>query len=413
MGAAAGAEAGSGDGAEYAPTDSARAQTPRSRVFSPGMPESTTRSPRSRAAAVGLVVLLLTLGLPLVGCASSSEPASAVDGGPAAGLRRQLDAADEAFNARSYDQALEIYKAVYIAARSRDMRAFECESSAQIATTYASLQDEAGAPRTAEGDPWMERAEDKANQSDRLAWSRLLLARGMRFYQSGEVQASGATFKALYNFCILNAQTPRAIQAATLASLTSIGIDQLDWSQRAIDAARTTGELGWESDLWANHAWMLDKREQYDGALEAFDRSRDLATRAAVSRLRRLQTDWAYGHGLRMVGRLEDARDLLDRTNAIAHSIYVQKPSPRAAEYLGRVLWEIGEIDAAEGSTARARERYVAAREKLVEAGAIEGAPRLVRQLDKRIAALDEPESSRRIPTKQQEKRAVRDRRNG
>ena len=118
-----------------------------------------------------------------------------------------------------------------------------------------------------------------------------------------------------------------------------------------------------------------------------------------ISRLGRLQTDWAYGHGLRMVGKLAEARDLHEQTNAIAHSIYIAKPSPRAAEYLGRVLWEIGEIDAMEGNKERARERYLAARSKMLEAGAAQGAPALVEKLDARLEALDAPPPERRFTT--------------
>lgn len=182
-------------------------------------------------------------------------------------------------------------------------------------------------------------------------------------------------------------------------SRSSRGQEQLDWSMRAIQTAQTTGDLKVLAPLWTSHAWLLDDRGRAEEALDAFKEARDLTGRVDTSRLGRLQTDWAYGHGLRMVGKLAEARDLLGETNAIAHSIYIAKPSPRAAETLGRVLWEIGEIDAMEGNKERARERFVSARSKMLEAGATPDAPALVEELDARLEALDAPPPQRRFTT--------------
>ena len=243
---------------------------------------------------------------------------------------------------------------------------------------------------------WLDRAEENADQSDERSWSRVLLARGMVRWKNGEALAARRTFIELYNFCFLNGLTPRGIQAATLASKSSQGQEQLDWSLRAIQAAQTTGNLKWQAPLWSSHAWLLDHRKRHEEALEAFKNARDLTTRVDISRLGRLQTEWAYAHGLRMAGQLDKARDILEQTNAIAHSIYIGKPSPRAAEYLGRVLWELGEVDATEGRMGRARERFVAARQKLLEAGPNDEAPILARRVEARIQELDEEEEDKR-----------------
>ena len=208
-------------------------------------------------------------------------------------------------------------------------------------------------------------------------------------WKSGDNLSSRRTFIELYNYCFLNSLTPRAIQAATLASLSSQGQEQLDWSQRAIQAAQTTGNAKLQAPLWTSHAWLLDYRKRPDEALEAFKKARELTNRADISRLGRLKTEWAYGHGLRMASQLSKARNLLDQTNAIAHSIYIGRPSARAAEYLGRILWEIGEIDATEGQISRAQEKMLAAREKLLESGASENAPILVTRLNKRLEELE------------------------
>ncbi|MEM8711464.1 MAG: hypothetical protein AAGG01_10965 [Planctomycetota bacterium] len=334
---------------------------------------------------------LLIAGLSASCQTSEGTPALNPSGNPTSELLAQIDSADGLFDQRAYDEARQRYQAIYLAADSRGYDQEAAEAAAQVSVSLSMLGNaEAGAE-------WLSRAEKRANESNERAWSRTLLARGVKRWKAGDALTARRTFISLYNYCLLHSLTPRAIQAATLASLSSQGQEQLDWSMRAIQAAQTTGNLKWQAPLWSSHAWLLDQRGRAEEALDAFKKARDLTGRVDISRLGRLQTDWAYGHGLRMAGRLDDARDLLEETNAILHSVYIGKPSPRAAEYLGRVLWEIGEIDATEGRKERARERFIAARDKLIEAGAIDGAPRLVKQLDKRIEALDAPPPERRF----------------
>ncbi len=339
----------------------------------------------ARSGVLGLMAgLTLGAGL-LTGCETSpAVPVTPEAGGePGDELIRQIDAADALFDERAFTEAQQRYQAIFLAANSRGYKLEATEAAAQTAVTLCMLDN------ADEGAGWLSRAETDADESDGRSWSRVLLARGMIRWKSGDNLSARRTFIELYNYCFLNSLTPRAIQAATLASLSSQGQEQLDWSLRAIQAAQTTGNVKWQAPLWSSHAWLLDYRKRPEEALEAFKKARDLTTRADISRLGRLQTEWAYGHGLRMAGQLDKARDLLEQTNAIAHSIYIGKPSARAAEYLGRVLWEIGEIDATEGNVPRARERFMAAREKLLEAGAAEGAPQLVKRLDVRLDELN------------------------
>lgn len=353
--------------------------------------DALNRSRFIRTLPVVLAGPLLLGGL-TASCQTTDEPGTATtSGNPTTELLAQIDNADAFFDQRAYDEARQRYQAIYLAADSRGYDQEAAEAAAQVSVSLSMTGDpEAGAE-------WLARAESRADESNERAWSRMLLARGVKRWKAGDALTARRTFISLYNYCLLHSLTPRAIQAATLASLSSQGQEQLDWSMRAIQAAQTTGNLKWQAPLWSSHAWLLDKRGRAEEALDAFKKARDLTGRVDISRLGRLQTDWAYGHGLRMAGQLDESRDLLEETNAILHSVYIGKPSPRAAEYLGRVLWEIGEIDAVEGKKERARERFMAARDKLVEAGAIAGAPRLVRQLDARIEALDAPPPERRF----------------
>lgn len=338
-----------------------------------------------------ITILLLAVGAASAGCSTSpAQPATAAD--PETELRALLARADEAFDGRAYDDALDRYRAIHVAARSRDMRDIATESAAQVATVDA-LRDELG-----ESDRWMGLAEDGATSKSPRAWSRVLLARGVRAWKRDQVSRARGTFIELYNYCKQNDETARALQAANLAALVSRGQEQLDWSLRAIECAQAFDNPKWEAPLWSSHAWLLDERGQYDDALRAFERARELTAESNVSPFAQLQVDWAYAHGLRRVGRLTEAREILERSQMIVQSIYVAKRTPRAAEWTGRILWELAEVDAAEGHSDRARARFAAAREKLIEAGAAQAAPDLLSELDARIVEFDRHGNGRRIP---------------
>lgn len=308
-------------------------------------------------------------------------------------LERQLDAADRQYNSRAYDTALENYKAVFLAANSTDLTPLATEAAAMVAATIATLEAGAtgssgGERRSTDGDSWMARAEESADESEPDAWTRVLLARGIRALGQGDEVKAQSVFASLYSYCFVNDLTPRAIQAATLAARAGEGEDQLEWMRRAIQAAATTGRADWEAPLWTEYAWLLDTRGEHGDALEAFARARSLAARAEVSRVGRVRTDWEYGHGLRMVGRLDEARELLAETSAKAHGLYLEDRSPRSAEFYGRVVQELGDIAVSQGRLARARARFTRARALMVEAGALEAAPEVVERIDRKLDAL-------------------------
>ncbi|MEM9801491.1 MAG: hypothetical protein AAGA20_14280 [Planctomycetota bacterium] len=329
-------------------------------------------------------------------CTSTSDEPVLIEEDPKDQLRGQLVEADRSFDGRAYGEALSRYQAIHLAAQSRAHEGVAVEAAAQVATIHA-LQGELD-----QSDQWMSRAENVDDDAEG-AWSRILLARGIRSWKRGDTAGARGTFIELYNYCQLHDREARAVQAANLAALVSLGEEQLDWSLRAIQAAQDAGEAKWEAQLWASHGWLLDDRGRYPDALRAFERARELELQTGASPITRVKADWAYAHGMRMMGRLDESRALLDRINSVTHSMHVAKPTPRTAEWLGRTLWEIGEIDATEGRDDRARERFLAAREKLVEAGATESAPQLVEEIDDRIRALDAPESLRKIPPRRRD----------
>ena len=99
----------------------------------------------------------------------------------------------------------------------------------------------------------------------------------------------------------------------------------------------------------------------------------------------KLVADWSYAHGLRMVGRLADARVLMTNVATRAERSYVALQRPNDAEWVGHSLRELGELDLEDGDALLALARFDQAREKFLLAGIAESAPESLAELDRRI----------------------------
>lgn len=328
----------------------------------------------ARTLAVCALVAASWLGLG--GCAGARV------GPNGESARATLARGDREFDARRYGPAAEAYRlATFTASRGSDPETFVAAAS-QVASVLA-LQGTPSEART-----WLAQAEPLAQPDAPGGWTRFLLARGLVHWKEGDAEMALADFSELYQYCFLHNETARAIQATQMATLVSAGAEQIEWARRGIQAAATTGKAGWEAPLWANLGWLLDTRGLAEEALQAFERSLTLTRRSDATRLGRARAEWAYGHALRKVGRFEDAQRALDELYAVTTGLYVRQRLPEVAEYLGRTLMDLAELDVVAGRHARARERFASARARLIEAGAVDGAPELLREIDQRVALL-------------------------
>lgn len=326
-----------------------------------------------------MVVFLVTLGL-AAGCVSEGQGPEAVSA--KAPLDRQLGRADDAFNARAYGQALDMYSALYLAALSGDYKNLAAEAAAQASTINA-LE---GA--TEESDRWMSFAERYAEGEGDGPASRVMLARGIRQWKRGDSIAARETFDGLVQLCERADLTVRAMQGASLVALVTEGDEQLDWSLKSIEVCQRLEEPRWEGALWSNHGWLLEARGEYADASRCFERARLLLAESSASPMDLLQVNWAFGRSLRLEGRLQEARVLLELAEAQGRELYAANPSARQAEWLGRAWWELGEVDAREGREDSALRLFEGARRKLLEAGAADAAPALLGRLDARLIEL-------------------------
>jgi tetratricopeptide (TPR) repeat protein len=292
-----------------------------------------------------------------------------------------IERGDAYFDGRRFDQALEKYKQAAFAARSEDDDARFAEAAAQVAHVYARLG------QADEGRPWLDHAHQSADPEDAGAWARWLLVRGVYEELDGRRALALASYEEACDFAVARGALVRAVQAAHLASGVADDEQQVRWCRRALELARELGDERLQGALWGQLAWMLEERRIHGEALVAFQRAQRLA-QAAGSEHDQLVADWSYGHGLRMAGRLEEARAVLQDVTDRAERRFRATRRPNDAEWLGQGLVELGELDVLEGQLARGLARLEEGRARLVAAGARELAPQRLAAVDRRIATL-------------------------
>jgi len=338
---------------------------------------------RSNLLFALLLGLSTPLGSSLVGCAATEAPES---GEP---LNTTLERADREFEARNYAKALETYRLAAYAASSSPHQSVFVEAAAQAASVLALLG------RVDEATAWLTRASERADEDSPRGWSRVLLARGLSAWKEERRVDALAKFAELYAYCLQHDETVRALQAAQMASVVSDDAQQIEWARRAIQTAASAGKPSWEAPLWANLGWLLDTRGLHQDALQAFEQSLVLTRQGDPTRIARARAEWAYAHALLRAGRVNDAQRGLDELDHVLSGLYAQQRAPEVAEYHGRTLRDLAELDILAGRTPRARDRFVLARTRLLEAGALEAAPQLLTELDTRIERLDAEAAAR------------------
>lgn len=291
-----------------------------------------------------------------------------------------LERADRSFDQRAYGPALEAYRLAALTARSDGDAPRFTEATAQVASVLA-LQGLPSEART-----WLAQAEAAAAPDEPLAWTRVLLAQGLVLWKEERAPEALGCFSELFQYCFLHGQTARAIQASQLATLVSEGPDQIEWARRGIETAAAAGKPAWEAPLWENLGWLLAGRGLADDAVDAFAKALALTRQSDSSRFGRARAEWALAHAQLEAGRNADAQDGLDALQPALTGLYAKERTPAVAEYLGRTLLDLARLDLANRLDRRAEERLVSARARLVEAGALEGAPRLIDEVDRYLA---------------------------
>lgn len=347
--------------------------------------EPTRRRPRSLSGL--LLGLALAAAWPGAACVTVGESGAEPVPASAAEL---LDRADALFEGRRLADALESYQMAAIAASGEGDAERFVEATSQVAHLYAEQGDLESAL------DWFERARERAREEDPAGWARQLFARATLSRAQGDASAALREYEAAWRFADETSQPVRAVQAAHMAAVVAPLDDKLRWTRRAIEAAHALEDARLEFELWSQLAWLLEERGMASEALEAFRRARRVIAPLDDEHLR-LVGDWSYGHGLRLVGRFADARAVLEDVALRAARAYASRRRPNDAEWVGHAERELAALDLAEGDRERALARLLRARAHLRLAGAEELAPRVLDEVERRIANLQEvPSAGRR-----------------
>lgn len=304
-------------------------------------------------------------------CTSVARPAELTG----ADLLRE---ADVLFQEREYDEAARAYETAARTAQREGNDGLFTEAAAEVANV-----------RALEGDfdtglPWLARAAETADPDVVGGWTRYLMARALYERQAGETERAHATYREAYDAALVAGLHERAVQATHMAQFLPGDAERVAWARLGIAAAQERGDSRWLAVLWTGLGWLYEDQGRHDEALSAFRTAHNFARQLSDPRAL-LRADWTVAHALRMAGQRDEARDLAERTLAGAQRRYKETRAPNDAEWVAHCQRELAELAAEEGRWTVALSLLLVARERFLESGIEELAPKSLEQLDRRI----------------------------
>ena|ERR1043166_156537 len=295
-----------------------------------------------------------------------------------------IEEGDQLFNARKYAEAGGIFKKAVEAAERESNNSCLVEALSMTARSFL-IRDEG-----AEGRPWIERAAKVATPDEPKGWSRYLGVRG-RFQWKDEKNHPKATltFKEMYDYCLKHNLHSRAVDAAHMVAIAGGPNEQIEWAQKGIAAAETSGEIGLLGPLWNNLGWVYDERKQYDKALDALLKAREYHHKGKQE-LPKLIADIFVGRAHRMVGNIDEAERWTIQSHEWAKRLHEKDPNDSDYnERLGNTHEELGDIAVVRGKREEGIRHFRTARELLIKAGVEKWGSEELKKLDERIAEVE------------------------
>ncbi len=272
------------------------------------------------------------------------------------------------------------------AAQANGDRVVQVEALALVARCYF-LE---GLP--ADGQLWLEQAEELSTSEEPLGYSRCRQVRGLFERSRGNQDLALEIFENLYGYCREKGLFERALSAAHHLALLAPLDGQVVWARRAIDAAKEAGNEALLAILWNNLGLTYDRMKRPMEALASYRRARWYHYRTGGAR-ERLIADWAVGRALRLAGRDREALLWLSDVALRAENRWQDNPMPDEIEWRGHAQQELAEVQVQLGlypealrSLEIARRAFLGLESGTLEEGAFQGV------LD-RIEQLSDPDS--------------------
>jgi tetratricopeptide (TPR) repeat protein len=287
-----------------------------------------------------------------------------------------LAEADEIFQNRDYAKALDKYLEVQLQARDEFNRSVETEALAQIARMQLLLRNKE------ESRQWLERASERASDSDPLGYSRYLGVKGRYEWKDNDLAAARQTFDEMYVYCNTNALWSRAVDAAHMIAIVAESPkEQVEWGYKGIEAAEAGGVESWLGPLWNNLAGTYYDMQNYDSALVCYLKSRDYHWRFS-DEISKLFADYHVGMTYRLLGQFDEAKKWLRPVLAWAERLENHSAIGQACE-------DLGEIQIAEGHERAGIDYLRKARDAYQQAGFNESWPEVWNHINQRLNQLE------------------------
>ena len=286
-----------------------------------------------------------------------------------------LKEADSLFKRKDYPAALDSYHRVVDTAREEFNYSVETEALAQIARCL--LID----GKVDQGREFLSRAQQRANVTDPMGWTRFLSVKGRFEWKSDSLDSARATFTDMYSYCEEHSLWGRMVDAANMMALVSDKYDdQVAWSNKGIEAAENGGEEQWLGPLWNNLGGTFYDNKQFDSALECYLKAREYHWRFS-DETAKLFADYHVGMTYRVLGNLTEAGRWLRPVLAWAERIGNHSA-------IAQALQDLGEIDIADGRKEPGLAQLIRAREEYIAAGYEKASPDILSSLNARINEL-------------------------
>ncbi len=320
-----------------------------------------------------IIVILLMILWPLMAGGVEVKHKGARVSGNEQTADSLLSQADDVFQSRDYEAALEKYTEVVQTAHKEFNRSVEVEALSQVARMNLVLGNRE------EGETWLGRAAERASESDPMGWSRYLGVKGRFEWKANDLKQARATFDQMFEFCDANALWGRAVDAAHMIAIVAESPEeQIVWGRRGIEAAEAGDVESWLGPLWNNLAGTYYDLKQFDSALECYTKAREYHWRFS-DEVGKLFADYHVGMTHRLLGNFDEAGKWLRPVLAWAERI-------ESHSAIGQACEDLGEIEIAQGNKAAGLKLLRRARDEYRKEGYDTSWPEVWEQINKRIA---------------------------
>lgn len=234
------------------------------------------------------------------------------------------------------------------AERSGD-KSYYLQLLTQIARTYGleSNFDEAHSV--------LDRVEGQMSDDLGIVKIRYLLERGRTFRSSGQSEKSLPLFAESFELATKMGEDFFAIDAAHMMALVADGMDErMNWSNKALAIAeKSSNERArlWKGSLYNNIGWEYHGAEQYDKALEMFQKA--LAFRREQGKQEGINiAEWCVARCLRSLDRTDEALNM---------QLELLQRHKEAGSKDGYVFEELGELYLLKGENELSRQYFASA----------------------------------------------------